>query len=111
MLKNYQWRTLILIAPCLLIHEPLQALVLHAKGHMRVYWRAVFGLFALLPSLATDRGLMRRIRRVPDSALLKADRLIVRDDLASHGLVRAGKDAYEGFLRGYWWLLRRTLLR
>ena len=25
MLKNYQWRTLILILPCLLIHEPLQA--------------------------------------------------------------------------------------
>ena len=111
MLKNYQWRTLILIAPCLLIHEPLQALVLHAKGHMRVYWRAVFGLFALLPTLGRDRGLMRRIRRVPDAELLRADRLIVRDDLASHGLVRAGKDAYEGFLRGYWWLLRRTLLR
>lgn len=111
MLKNYQWRTLILILPCLVIHEPLQALVLHAKGHMRVYWRAVFGLFALLPSLGADRGLMRRIRRVPDAALLKADRLIVRDDLAGHGLVRAGKDAYEGFLRGYWWLLRRTLLR
>ncbi len=111
MLKNYQWRTLILITPCLLIHEPLQALVLHAKGHMRVYWRAVFGLFALLPSLGRDRALMRRIRRLPDAALLRADRLIVRDDLASHPLVRAGKDAYEGFLRGYWWLLRRTLLR
>ena len=111
MLKNYQWRTLIAITPCLLIHEPLQAVVLHAKGHARVYWRAVFGLFALLPSLGEDRGLMRRIRRVPDAALLRADRLIVRDDLASHPLVRAGKDAYEGFLRGYWRLLRRTVLR
>ena len=111
MLKNYQWRTLLLITPCLLIHEPLQALVLHARGHARVYWRAVFGLFALLPSLGRDRGVMRRIRRVPDAALLRADRLIVRDDLASHPFVRAGKDAYQGFLRGYWWLLRRTLLR
>lgn len=111
MLKNYQWRTLALIVPCLLIHEPLQAIVLHAKGHGRVYWKAVFGLFALLPSLGRDRALTRRIRRVPDAHLLKADRLIVRDDLASHGLVRAGKDAYEGFLRGYWWLLRKTFLR
>ncbi len=111
MLKNYQWRTLILILPCLLVHEPLQALVLHAKGHMRVYWRAVFGLFALLPSLGRDRALTHRIRRVRDAALLRADRLIVREDLASHTLVRAGKDLYEGFLRGYWWLLRRTLLR
>jgi GT2 family glycosyltransferase len=111
MLKNYQWRTLILIAPCLLVHEPLQALVLHAKGHARVYWRAVFGLFALLPSLGTDRGLMRRIRRVPDVELLKSDRLIVRGDLANNALVRIGKGAYEGFLSGYWWLLTRTVLR
>jgi len=27
MLKNYQWRTLLLITPCLLIHEPLQLAV------------------------------------------------------------------------------------
>lgn len=110
MLKNYQWRTLVLILPCLLIHEPLQAIVLHAKGHARVYWRSVIGLFGLLPTLRRDRALTRRIRRLPDAALLRADRLIIRDDLASHPLVRAGKQAYESFLRGYWRLLRRTLL-
>jgi len=33
MLKNYQWRTLIAILPCLAVHEPLQLLILHAKGH------------------------------------------------------------------------------
>jgi GT2 family glycosyltransferase len=110
MLKNYQWRTLILIVPCLIVHEPLQALVLHAKGHARVYWQSVFGLLGLLPTLGRDRALTRRIRKLPDAALLKADRLIVRDDLAGHGLMKAGKDAYEAFLRGYWWLLRHTIL-
>jgi hypothetical protein len=110
MLKNYQWRTLILILPCLAIHEPLQLIVLHAKGHARVYWRAVAGLIAMLPSLARDRAVTRRIRALPDAALLKADRLIIRDDLATSALVRAGKGAYEGFLRGYWRLLTRTVL-
>ena len=85
--------------------------MLHLKGHARVYWRAVFGLFGLLPALGRDRALTRRIRRVPDSALLRADRLIVRDDLANNPLVRIGKDTYEGFLRGYWGVLRATLLR
>jgi hypothetical protein len=110
MLKNYQWSTLILILPMLAIHEPLQALVLHAKGHARVYWRAVGGLLALLPDLRKDRAVANRIRVVPDAALLRADRLIIRDDLASNALVRFGKNAYEGLLRGYWTLLRRTVL-
>jgi len=110
MLKNYQWSTLLLVLPCLAIHEPLQAIVLHAKGHARVYWKAVAGLIALLPSLRDDRAVANRIRVVPDAALLRADRLIIRDDLASHGLVRLGKETYEGFLRGYWRLLQRTIL-
>ena len=110
MLKNYQWRTLVCILPCLAIHEPLQLIVLHAKGHARVYWKAVAGLIAMLPSLARDRALTRRIRVLPDAALLGADRLIIRDDLAKNALVRAGKGAYEGFLRGYWRLLTSTVL-
>lgn len=110
MLKNYQWSTLLLLLPCLLVHEPLQAVVLHAKGHARVYWKSVGGLLALLPTLKRDRAITNRIRAVPDAALLRADRLIIRDDLASNALVRLGKDAYEGFLRGYWRLLQRTVL-
>jgi GT2 family glycosyltransferase len=110
MLKNYQWRTLLLILPCLAVHEPLQLIVLHAKGHARAYWRAVGGVLALLPSLRRDRAHARRIRVVPDAALLKSDRLIIRDDLASGALARALARAYDAFLRGYWRLLTRTVL-
>ena len=110
MLKNYQWRTLVLILPCLLIHEPLQLVVLHLQGHGRVYWKAVRGLLEMLPALGRDRALTARIRAVPDSALLKSDSLVIRGDLSRQPLVRLGKNAYEGFLRGYWRLLTRTVL-
>jgi GT2 family glycosyltransferase len=110
MLKNYQWRTLIAILPCLLIHEPLQLVVLHLQGHGRVYWKSVAGLLGMLPALPRDRGLMRRIRKVPDSRLLKSDALIVRGDLSRNPLVRFGKGGYERFLRGYWRLLTSTVL-
>ena len=96
--------------PCLVIHEPLQLVVLHAQGHGRVYWRAVGGLLAMLPRLPRDRRLTNRIRRVPDRALLRSDSLIIRGDLARNPLVRAGKNAYEGFLRGYWRMLTWTVL-
>lgn len=105
MLKNYQWRTLILILPCLAVHEPLQLIVLHLKGHGGAYWRAVGGVLAMLPSLPRDRAFTGRIRAVPDTVLLRSDRLIVRDDLATGALARAAQRAYEGFLRGYWRLI------
>jgi len=110
-LKNYQWRTMICIIPPLLVYEPLQLVVLHLHGHGRTYWRAVGGLLAMLPALPRDRALTRRIRRVPDGALLKSDRLIVRDDLARNPIVRIGKGIYEAALGGYWRLLRATVLR
>jgi hypothetical protein len=109
MLKNYQWRTLIAIAPCLAIHEPLQMIVLHAKGHGGTYWKAVGGLIAMLPDLRRDRAQVARFRRLSDGALLRSDRLIVRDDLMTP-LARLGKGVYDKAMAGYWSLLRRTVL-
>jgi GT2 family glycosyltransferase len=111
MLKNYQWRTLFLILPCLLVHEPLQFAVLLAQGHGRTYLKAIRGLVSLLPTLGRDRALARRIRAVDDAKLLRSDRLIIRGDLSRNPLVRYGQGAYEAFLRGYWGLLRATVLR
>jgi GT2 family glycosyltransferase len=110
MLKNYQWRTLVAILPCLAVHEPLQLAVLHAKGHGATYWKAVRGLIAMLPDLPRDRALTSRIRRRPDGALLRSDQLIVREDLMTP-LARRGKAAYERLLAVYWSVLRHTVLR
>ena len=109
MLKNYQWLTLAAILPCLALHEPLQLIVLHAKGHGGTYWKAVRGLMAMLPDLARDRAQVARFRRISDGALLHADRLIVRDDLMTP-LSRAGKGVYDAWLSAYWSLLRHTVL-
>jgi GT2 family glycosyltransferase len=109
MLKNYQWRTLIAILPCLAIHEPLQLVVLHVKGHGGTYWKAVGGLIRMLPELSRDRAQVARVRTLSDGALLRSDRLIVRDDLMTP-LARVGKRVYEKALSAYWSLLRRTVL-
>jgi GT2 family glycosyltransferase len=109
-LKNYQWRTIVCLIPPLLVYEPLQLIVLTVKGHLLTYLRAVGGLIAMLPALPRDRALARRIRRKNDSALLVSAPIIVRDDIASHGIVRAGKALYERFLDGYWAFLKRAIL-
>src|SRR2546427_3684215 len=62
-LKNYQLSTIVCLIPPLLVHEPLQFIVLVVKGHGWTYLRAVAGLIAMLPALARDRAIARRIRR------------------------------------------------
>ena len=109
MLKNYQVSTLLLIVPPLLLHELLQAAVLIAKGHAKVYFKAVWGLVKLLPDLRKDRAVMHRIRKRRDADVLVAGSLIIREDLAKARLVRLGRAFYEGFLNGYWRLLKSTI--
>jgi GT2 family glycosyltransferase len=109
MLKNYQLSTLLLIVPPLILHEALQAAVLIAKGHARVYFKAVWGLIKLLPDLRKDRAIMHRIRRRRDADVLVAGPLVIREDLAKAPLVRAGRAIYEGFLNGYWRFLKATI--
>ena len=110
-LKNYEVRTIVGIAPALLVHEPMQFAVLVAKGHGLTYLRALAGLLALLPTLPRDRALAKRIRRKPDRDLLVSAPMVARDDLIGTGLLKRAKNAYERALDRYWRLLTRTVLR
>jgi hypothetical protein len=110
-LKNYQIPTIIGIIPPLLIYEPLQLIVLVAKGHGWTYLRAVGGLLAMLPALPRDRALARRIRRKADRDLLISAPMVVRDDLAANPIIKNGKALYERVLDAYWALLRPVLPR
>jgi len=110
LLKNYEWRTLVWLAPALAVHEALQFALLVARGHGLTWLKAVGGLVALLPTLPRDRALMRRIRRRRDTDVLVDGPMVVRADLAGGALGRL-LDLYQGALTAYWRLLRRTVLR
>lgn len=109
-LKNYQLLTIVCLVPVLLVHEPLQLVVLAAKGHLRTYLRAVAGLIVMLPTVPRDRALARRIRKKCDRDLLISAPIVVREDLATSRIMRSGKAAYERCLDAYWHLLTKTVL-
>jgi GT2 family glycosyltransferase len=106
LLKNYELRTLVLIAPALAIHEPLQLVLLVVKGHLRAYLTAVRGLLPWLRTLAAERRQLASIRVVHDRQLFGAAPLVVRQDLVGGRLGGALKRAYDGWLAGYWRLIR-----
>jgi GT2 family glycosyltransferase len=111
MLKNYEARTLAAILPALLIHEPLQFLVLLAKGEGRAWLRGIKGLWPLLGSLSQDRRAARAIRSVHDRLILDAAPLVVRSDVTGSGAARIAKRLYDAWLVGYWRIVSSVLPR
>ena len=109
MLKNYATRTLVVLAPALVLHEVVQFAMLAAKGQAGAWWRALRMIGPLCATLGSDRQFVADIRRVPDGDLLDAAPLIVRDDLIGGSLARLLKRAYDGWLIAYWRLVRRCL--
>jgi GT2 family glycosyltransferase len=109
MLRNYELRTLIVIAPALVLHEPLQLLAMAAQGEIRAWWLGLRGLIAWLPQLREDRRAVARIRRVHDRHLLAAAPLVVRADVVGGGVGRLVKRLYDVWLVSYWRLVSRVL--
>lgn len=101
-LKNYEFRTIFVLLPALVLHEALQATVLIARGHALTYGKAWAGLLRLLPTLAADRARVRRIRVRSDRELLKNGALVVPADLAGGRFARWARCGYERALGAYW---------
>lgn len=106
LLKNYELRTLLLMVPALLVHEPIQFAMIVAKGHFGAYRRAVRELLPWLATLRRERREIAAFRRRPDGALFIARPLVVRQDFVGGAAGRAFKAVYDGWLKLYWAAIR-----
>jgi GT2 family glycosyltransferase len=109
LLKNYELRTLIVIAPALAIHEVVQLGMLTARGHLGVWWQALKELISWMPTLGAERRVIQGIRTVRDRDLLEYGPLLVRQDLVGGGVGQALKRAYDAWLGAYWAVARHLL--
>jgi GT2 family glycosyltransferase len=109
LLKNYEVRTLLTLAPALLAHEVLQLAMLVAQGHYGAWRQALRELRPWLGTLRTDRTVIQKMRRVHDRDLLVVAPLIVRSDLVGGGVGPLLKRAYDLWLRAYWRVARPLL--
>jgi GT2 family glycosyltransferase len=109
LLKNYEVRTLVILAPALLVHETVQAVMLFAKGHGGAWWQAVRELRPWLATLRAERAVIQGMRTVPDRELLWVAPLIVRADLVGGGAGQIAKRVYDGWLALYWRLAKVLL--
>jgi len=109
LLKNYELRTLIVIAPALAVHEIIQLGMLTARGHLGVWWQALKELISWMPTLRAERHVIQGIRTVGDRDLLEYGPLLVRSDIVGGGVGQALKRGYDEWLRFYWSVARHLL--
>lgn len=109
LLKNYEVRTLVILAPVLAVHEVVQFGVLTLKGHLGAWWTALKGLWSWMPTLRGERHAYQTMRTRRDRELLLCAPLVVRADLVGGGLGRAAKRGYDTWLRLYWQAARHLL--
>ncbi len=107
MLALYRLRTLLLIAPALLLHEVVIALFMLKQGAAGRYLRANLAVLESLPRILAKRRRVATFRRVPDRAFLSVGPIAVREELLAPGSWQQRlKTALDSFYAGYWRLVR-----
>lgn len=107
--KNFSWRTLILLAPALLIFECMQVLGLARKGWLSPWRAALRSLLASRKALRHKRRDVQMNRTQRDVAILRAGPLPFTAAVASGRLERAVIGSLSRLLNGYWYLVRRLI--
>ncbi|MFW6078041.1 MAG: glycosyltransferase [Gemmatimonadota bacterium] len=109
LLKLYQGRTLLLLAPSILLFEAYQLAGAAVLGWLP-HWRgAVVELVRMLPALRRRRREVRRLRRVPDAAVLRAGPHPFSRSLSRRRSVRILRGLLDVVGSGNWFLARRLL--
>lgn len=109
LLKNYEARTLVVLAPVLAIHEVGQFAALSIKGHLGAWWTALKGLWSWMPTLPGERRAFQTMRIRRDRELLLCAPLVVRADLVGGPVGRLAKRTYDTWLSVYWRIARHLI--
>lgn len=108
MLGLYRLRTLLLLAPALLVHEFAIAAFFLTRGEFATYLRANLAVLRDFSKVRAKRRQVAAFRRIPDSGFLGCGPITVRKELLERqGWKARVKQGLDGFYAGYWRLVRR----
>ncbi len=107
-LKLYHWRTLLLIAPMLLVFEVIQATFLLFKGALGDYCRGTIAAVRDFPKILIKRRRFMKLKRLKDRDWLHAGELFVPMQLDMHsGMFFKLKRVCFSMLNAYWQIVSR----
>ncbi|HKU61332.1 MAG TPA: glycosyltransferase [Gemmatimonadales bacterium] len=109
LLQSFQLRSLVLLAPCLLIYEAVQIVGVVKKGWLGPWLRSVGWILTNPGTLRERRRAVQRSRRTPDRAVLVGGPLPFTPGLAPGGLERMVRNGLDRFVAWYWRMVRGRL--
>jgi GT2 family glycosyltransferase len=107
--KVFAGRTLVVLAPVLVLYEFNQLVGALYKGWGRPWLAAVRDYWRELPRLLRDRGAVQASRRIGDRSLLKGGPLPLTDALRATLVERTVVGALQVVVNAYWRIVRPLL--
>jgi GT2 family glycosyltransferase len=108
-LECYETKTIVLCAPALVFYDLCQFLFVLKKGYVVPYFRALGETLRMLPAILSVRGQIQARRQVRDRQLMASGRIFIASEYVDSKLLSFGFGVMNGFLSGYWKLIRRVL--
>lgn len=106
--KNYALRTLLLLAPVLLLYEVFQLVGVVKKGWLRFWLRACWWMFCHTGYVLAKRRQIQQARRVADRVILHNGPIPFTEGLTQNRLEQWGKLVLDRITTGYWqWVHQR----
>ncbi len=106
LLKNYSVRTLVVLAPMLVLYEAIQLGGVIKKGWFREWLWATFWVMKRPRSLLRKRRMVQGMRRVRDGALLRGGPVPLRQEATTSSLEKAVRRVLDAMADRYWRLVR-----
>ncbi len=111
MMKNYDLRTFLLALPAIVFFQFCAGLFLLLKGQGRAFLQGTVEAWADLPAIWRKRRTVQRLKKVPDTALLRGDRFDLPGGLSSSQAGRVINAVLNKLFFGYWLCIRLLLRR
>lgn len=104
--KNFSWRTLLLLAPILILYDVAQIAIALKKGWLKEWLQAAGWMLQHLPDVLAERRRIQRNRRTPDRDVLVGGPIPLRAEISTSAFERFARNALDRITSGYWALVR-----
>lgn len=109
LLKDYELRTLLILAPMLLLYEGFQLAGVIAKGRLSEWAASVRWIARHWRAILAERARVQEGRRLPDRRILQGGQVPFHEALLSTPFERAACRALNRLACAYWAVARRAL--
>jgi len=107
--KNYELRTLVLLAPMFVIYEIVQIGGVIKKGWFIEWVRAFFWIILNSMQILRKRRIIQKARKTPDREILQGGPIPFAIDLIKSPLEQIGKNFLDRLAAFYWKQIERFI--